>query len=49
MSQNGAVQDGDSQKNEIQHLVSLVEGSRSVYWVADLHTGKLLYLSPSAQ
>jgi len=49
MSKNNAMPDEDSQKNEIQHLVSLVEGSRSVYWVADLHSGKLLYLSPSAQ
>ena len=49
MSQNSAVHGGDSQKHGIEHLVSLVEGSQSVFWVADINTGKLLYLSPSAQ
>ncbi len=49
MSQNSTAQDGDSQKQRPEHLISLVEGSQSVFWVADTKSGKLLYLSPSAQ
>lgn len=49
MSQNSAVQDGDGQKHGIQHLVSLVEGSSSVFWVSDMRSGKLHYISPTAE
>jgi PAS domain S-box-containing protein len=49
MSQNSAVHEDDNPNNGIEHLISLAQGSRCVYWVADVHTGKLLYLSPSAK
>ncbi len=49
MSHNTVAQDGDGQKHGLEHLIALVEGSSSVFWVANAQSGKLHYLSPSAQ
>ena len=48
MSNNSAEHDGDNHYYELQNLISLASGSGCVFWVADVQSGNLVYLSPSA-